>query len=122
VAAALKALVDTASGGTVYCHETPPAILNPMSVVIMRPVSVTYSGAALGIDDVELPVAIVGGIEQDDAIDAVKAMVRQCVEGDTTLTGTVQRAWPTEERNWRNITGAGGIELLYVELVIQILM
>jgi hypothetical protein len=41
---------------------------------------------------------------------------------DPKLQGTVLNAWPVEERNWRNVIGAGGIQLLYVELVIQVTM
>jgi hypothetical protein len=122
VATALAGMVRSATAGSVYVHETPPEVLNPPAVVIMRPVTVAYSTAYLGIDDVQLPLAIVGGIEQDDAIDALKSTVRQAVEADSSLAGVVQKAWPIEERNWRNVTGAGGIQLLYVELVLQITM
>jgi len=40
-------------------------------------VSVSYATAGLGVDEVELPIAIVGGLEADDAIDTIKATVRQ---------------------------------------------
>jgi len=122
VAQALVAMVSAATANGVYVHETPPEIVNPLCVVVLRPVAVTYSGAAFAVDDVELPVAIVGGLVADDAIDDLKTTVRQTVEGDPTLKGVVAQAWPTGERNWRNITGAGGIQLLYVELVLQIQM
>jgi hypothetical protein len=122
VAKALASMVTTATEGSVYVHETPPETLNPMAVVIMRPVSVSYATAALGVDDVQLPLAIVGGIEQDDPIDTLKLTVRHAVEADPTLQATVLHAWPIEERNWRNITGAGGVQLLYVELVVQLQM
>jgi hypothetical protein len=115
-------MVRLATEGAVFVHETPPETLNPPAVVVMRPVTVSYGTAFLGIDEVQLPLAIVGALDQDDQIDALKSTVRQCVEADSRLTGVVQNAWPVEERNWRNITGAGGIQLLYVELVLQITM
>jgi hypothetical protein len=122
VAAALVDMIGAATAGTVFVHDRPPMTLNPMAVVIMRPNTVTYATAAFGIDEVELPVAVVGGLDTEDAIDQLKSTVRQTVEGDTTLKGTVLTAWPAEERNWREITGAGGIQLLYVELILQIHM
>ena len=111
-----------AAAPDVYVHELPPETLNPMAVVIMRPVTVTYATGALSIDEVELPIAIVGGVEADDDIDALKTTVRELVEMDQSLQGSVKSAWPVSERNWRNVTGAGGVQLLYVELVLQVLM
>jgi hypothetical protein len=120
VAAALVDMINAATAGSCYVHAAPPATLNAPSVVIMRPNVVTYSVAAFGVDDVELPVAIVGAADQDVAVDTLKNVVRAAVLGDSTLKGTVYSAVPSEERNWRQLTGAGGIQLLYVELVLKI--
>ena len=122
VAQALTAMLAAATANSVYVHETPPEVLNPLAVVVMRESTVSYATGALAVDEVELPIAVVGGIEQDDAISGLRVTCRQAIEADPTLKGTVIRAWPTGHRNWRNITGAGGIQLLYVELVLEILM
>jgi hypothetical protein len=34
----------------------------------------------------------------------------------------VASAYCEQERNWRNVTGAGGVQLLYVELVLLVRM
>jgi hypothetical protein len=120
VAAALVTMFSDATG--VKVHERPPETLNPMCVVIGRPQPVAYAVAALGIDDATLPVIVVGGVETEDQVETLKEQCRQAVLADWTLAGSVQSAYPTEERNWRNITGAGGIQLLTVELILQIQM
>ena len=122
VAQALADMLEAATAGTVYVHTRPPETLNPMTVVVGRTVTEVYSASGFTVDQVELPVLVVGGIEQEDDIDALKDIVRQAVQGDTTLKGTVQVAWCTEARGWRNVTGAGGIQLLYVELIVTIQM
>jgi hypothetical protein len=121
VTAALAFMLTNATEGAVTIHERPPETLNPPAVVIHRP-TVAYSVAGLGIDEVSLPLVIVGGIESEAAIDALKETCRQAVLADQTLGGTVQVGYPTEERNWRNYTGAGGIQILQVELVLTIQM
>jgi hypothetical protein len=125
VARALVPMFTTATAGgpaAVYVHERPPEILNPYAVVISRPVQVIYATGAFGVDEAELPVAIVGGVEADDTIDTVKAQCRGAVDADPTLAGAVKAAWASSERNWRNVTGAGGIQLLLVELILTIQM
>jgi len=120
VADALVAVLGPATGHTVF--DLPPETINPMCVVVGRPSSVSYGSFGFGIDEAELPVMIVGGVEQEEAIDGLKATCRAAVFNNTTLNGAVQRAVATGERNWRNYTGAGGIQLLIVELVLQITM
>jgi hypothetical protein len=95
--------------------------LNPPAVVIHRP-TVTYSTAGLGVDEASLPLIVVGGIESEAALDALKETCRQAILADPSLRGSVQSGYPSEERNWRNYTGAGGIQILQVELVITIQM
>ena len=120
MASALVEILSPATG--VMVHERPPEIVNPMAVVIHRPQTVTYSAAGLGVDHAELPVVIVGGIEQEDAIEALKETCRRSVLADQSLGLVVAAAYPSEERNWRNYTGAGGIQLLQVELILTIEM
>jgi|SRR5215472_2544764 len=120
VADALVAVLQPATGGVV--HDLPPETLNPNCVVVGRPTTVSYGSFGFGIDDVELPLIIVGGVESEETIDALKATCRAAIFNNQTLNGTVQRAVATGERNWRNYTGAGGIQLLLVELVLQITM
>jgi hypothetical protein len=119
-AAALVDLLGPAAGVTV--HPKPPDTLNPMCIVIGRPQPVAYGNAALGTDEATLPVMIVGGLESEDQIEDLKTACRQAVLGDVSLGGAVQAAWPSEERNWRNVTGAGGVQLLLVELILTVQM
>jgi len=120
VADALVAVLTPATG--VVVHPLPPETINPNCVVVGRPTSVTYGSFGFGIDEAEVPVMVVGGVESEEAIDGLKASCRAAVFADATLGGKVQRAVATGERNWRNYTGAGGIQLLIVELVLQITM
>jgi hypothetical protein len=120
VADALVGILGPATGGTV--HPRPPEVLNPMCVVVSRPQTVTYATAAFGVDEAVLPLIIVGGVETEDAVEAIKSACRDAILADRSLGGTVRAAWATEERNWRNMTGAGGIQLLLVELVLTVQM
>jgi hypothetical protein len=119
---ALLALLGAATAGDgVTVHERPPETLNPPAVVIHRP-TVTYGVAGFGVDEASLPLVIVGGIESEAALDALKETCRQAILADPSLGGSVQSGYPSEERNWRNYTGAGGIQILQVELVLTIQM
>jgi hypothetical protein len=120
VSAALVARLGPATG--VKIHPIPPELLNPPCVVVSRPQPVMYDTFAFGVDDATLPVLIVGGIETEDAIEQTKTACRTAIMNDSTLGGTVKACTPAEERNWRNLTGAGGIQLLVVELILQIQM
>ncbi len=117
------ALVTTFGTVTdVKVHRLPPETLNPMCIVVGRPQPVTYNTPTFSIDDATLPVMVVGGIETEDQIEALKGLCRAAVKADPTLGGVVQNAVATEERNWRNITGAGGVQLLLVELILTVQM
>jgi hypothetical protein len=122
VAQALANLFTGAVGGTAYVHERPPEIVNFPSVVVMWPALRTIASVAFGVDEVELPVAVVHGMEQADALDQLKQTIEQAVFGAPNLNGTVKAIWPSREQNWRNVTGAGGVQLLYCELVLTIQM
>jgi hypothetical protein len=121
VADALVTVLGAANPG-VTVHDSPPSTLNPMCVVVMRPQVVMYSTVGFSVDEATLPVAIVGGIEAEDAIDGIRDACRKAVDADPSLGGVVASAHCDQERNWRNIIGAGGIQLLYVELVLQVRM
>jgi hypothetical protein len=122
VVAALTAMLGEATAGdSVTVYDRPPMTFNPLAVVIHRP-NVNYSAIAFGIDEATLPLIVASGVEQEDALDALKETCRQAVLADQSLRGAVQLAYPSEERNWRNYTGAGGIQILQVELVLTIHM
>jgi hypothetical protein len=121
VADALVTILGAANPG-VELHDSPPMTLNPMCVVVMRPQVVAYGLAGMGIDQATLPVAIVGGTESEDLIDQIKDACRKAVDADHSLGGVVTSCVCDQERNWRNVTGAGGVQLLYVELVLEIRM
>jgi hypothetical protein len=105
----------------VKVHGLPPETLNPPCVVVHRPVTVDYGIGGLGVDQAALPLVIVGGIESEDEIEALKTTVRTTLLADPTLGAVVFKCWPTQERNWLNRTGAGGIQLLTVELMLEVL-
>jgi len=122
VAAALVDMLEAATAGIVAVHPRPPETLNPPAIVVGRTVTELYGVAGLAVDEVTLPVLVVGGLEQEDDIDALAAVVRQAVEADSTLKGNVVVAWANEARGWRNETGAGGIQLLHKQLILTIHM
>jgi hypothetical protein len=107
---------------TVTIHPRPPEVINPFCVVISRPAPVLYGTGALGIDEATLPLVVAGGAETEDRVEEIKNTCRTTVDANATLGGVVQIAWCSEERNWRNLTGAGGIQLLLVELVLTVRM
>jgi hypothetical protein len=119
VAAALVDMLTAATGGGVFIHERPPYTVNAPAVVVGRAVSVSYGAVAFGIDLATLPLGIVGGAEADDTVDDLKATVRKAIEADPTVGGSVQVAFCTEERNWRNVS-SGGADLLTVDLIVEI--
>jgi hypothetical protein len=120
VSAALVNMLGPATGVTV--HGAPPETVNPMCVVVGRPVTVSYGIAALGVDEASLPLIVVGGVETEDRIETLKSTCRQAVLADPGLAGVVHSVFPAEERNWRNMSGAGGIQLLTVDLILTIQM
>jgi hypothetical protein len=120
-ATALVRTFTTALGG-VRVHELMPEIINPPCVVVGRAQQVTYSTVGMGIDEATLTITIAGGIETEDAVDAIKNTCRQALDADPTLGGGALSAVAEEERNWRNVTGAGGIQLLLVDLAVIVRM
>lgn len=120
VADALVNLLGPATG--VKVHDKPPETLNGPCLVVGRPQPVSYSAVALAIDEATVPLMVVSGIEAEDQVDALKNQARDAIAADPTLGGVVQLCYSSEERNWRNLTGAGGIQLLLVELILMIQM
>jgi len=119
-----QALVEcfSAAGVPAYIHDHPPEVVNPFFVEVHRPTYVTYSDAGFGVDTAELPVLIGGGLETEDQIESIKSACRAALLIDPSLGGIVAECHPAQERNWRNQTGAGGIQLLTVELVLEVRM
>jgi hypothetical protein len=120
VASSLVALLQPATG--VQVHPRPPETLNPPCIVVSRPQPVAYGTAGFSVDEATLPLVIVGGIENEDAIEATKNACRAALLANPGLSGMVQQIHASEERNWRNMTGAGGIQLLMCELILTIQM
>jgi hypothetical protein len=107
---------------TVKVLDHPPETVTPPFIEVHRPTLVTYSDAGFGVDTAELPVLIGSGVETEDIIEAMKTACRSAILADQTLGGVVAQCHPSEERNWRNQTGAGGIQLLTVELILTVQM
>lgn len=119
VAAALVDLLTEATDVMVF--DRPPGTVNAPAIVVARPNSVTYGVGALGIDDAELPLVLVGGADDLDGVEALKTSVRAAVDTDPSLGGVVQLVYPEAERNWR-VLNIGGADLLTVEVILQIRM
>jgi hypothetical protein len=111
-----------AANPTVKVLDHPTETINPPAIVIHRPTMVTYANAGFGVDTAELPVLIGSGLESEDQIETIKTACRSALCADVTLGGVVAEVHAASERNWRNQTGAGGIQLLTVELVLSVTM
>jgi hypothetical protein len=132
VAAPALAAAITAAAGTVTDPDTelevpalrvfdkPPGTINPPSVVVGRPTEVRYAAIAFGIDDVVLPVLVVGAVDGEDTIASIITVVRGAVT-DVQLGGAVQVCYPLFERNWRQVNVAG-VDLLSAEVTFSIQM
>ena len=115
--------VLAAANPNVNVLDHPPMTVTPPFIEVHRPTLVTYANAGFGVDTAELPILIGSGLEQEDAIEAMKNACRSALLANPTLGGAVAGCHPAQERNWRNQpAGAGGIQLLTVELVVEVLM
>ena len=121
VAAALVDVLAEATNDQVMVFDRPPATLNAPAVVVGRANTVTYGVGALGIDNAELPLIVIGGLDDMDGVEALKMACRLAVAADPALGGVVQLAYPGEERNWRGLN-IGGADFLAVDLILQIRM
>lgn len=110
-------LADVGDPATVY--DRPPGTINPPAVVVGRPTEVRFSVIAPGIDEVLLPVLCVGPLDGDDRVADLIAAVR--LIDNTNLDGVVQIAYPTTERNWRQVNVAGA-DLLSAEVTFTVQM
>jgi hypothetical protein len=119
-AAALADVLAAATTATV--HDSPPEVINPPCVIVGRPDQVSYANVGMGIDEATVPVIFAGGVETEDALDDLKTTCRKAVDADPTLGGQALSAVATGERNWRNLTGAGGIQLILCEMVVTVRM
>ena len=121
VAEALVDMLTEALEDQVMVFDRPPGTVNAPAVVVGRANTVNYGTGALGIDDAELPLVLVGGADDMDGVEALKSTVRQAVNADVSLGGVVQLVYPELERNWR-VINVGGADLLTVEVILQIRM
>ena len=119
VAAALVEMLTTATGGLVTVFDRPPPTFNPPAIVVARVESVSYGTAAMGRDEVTLPIVCVGAVDGDEDLDDMRAVVKAAIDDDVTLLGSVQAGWAVEERNWRQLSIAGG-DVLAVDLMLTI--
>jgi len=118
-AEALVAFLEAAALG-VKVHPYPPELLNPPCLVIARVTAGSYSLNRFGVDTIELAIGIVHGLEAEWQAERLKNATRTAVMADHTIGGAVASCLVTGERNWRNYTGAGGIQLFTGELVLAV--
>ena len=114
--------VLAAANPAVNVLDHPPMTVTPPFIEVHRPTLVTYANAGFGVDTAELPVLIGSGVETEDLIETMKTACRSALLANPNLGGVVAEVHAASERNWRNQTGAGGIQLLTVELVLEVRM
>lgn len=125
-AAAAKALAACLThavqevGEAIAIFDKPPPSLNPPALVVGRPLQVQFSAYTISIDEAELPVSAVVGVDEDDRAAELLDIARLAV-ADRTLGGVVQVCYPALERNWRNLNVAG-TDLLAADVVFTIQM
>jgi hypothetical protein len=123
VAAALVETLTVATAAEVpppSVFGAAPLTLNPPAIVIGRPTG-RYGDWAFAVDEMALPVVVVGAAFDDDALDALAEVVRQAVLVDPTLGGAVKSVYPAERRNPRNVSVAG-IDVQTTEVVLTVVM
>ena len=113
VSTALVELLGPATG--VKVHQYPLRIVNPPSVTVSDP-SVSKNTGGYGIDVATVPLVVVCGYED------TAGAIFSALGPSTNLGGVVLECHPTEERNWRNFTGAGGVQLLLVDVMVEVKM
>ena len=114
--------VLAAANPSVNVLDHPPMTVTPPFIEVHRPTLVVYANAGFGVDTAELPVLIGSGLETEDLIETMKTACRSALLANPNLGGVVAEIHAAQERNWRNQTGAGGIQLLTVELVLEVRM
>jgi len=119
VSTALVELLGPATG--VKVHQYPLRIVNPPSVTVSDP-SVSKNTGGYGIDVATVPLVVVCGYEDTAGAIAITGAIFSALGPSTNLGGAVFECHPTEERNWRNFTGAGGVQLLLVDVMVEVKM
>jgi hypothetical protein len=110
-----------AAGLSAAVLDRPTFTLTAPAIVVGRPTEVRYSMAALGVDEVVLPVGCVHSADSDDAVSELIDVVRDAVEADRTLGGVVGVAYASGERSWRNVNVAGA-DYLMADVTLEIQM
>jgi hypothetical protein len=113
-------MLTSATGGRVSVFDSAPNSLNPPALVVGRATG-NYDQFALGVDELELPIVVVGTVDDDDGTDALAEKVRLAVLADPTIAGTVHAAAPARRANPRNAS-ITGIEVQTTEVVLSIRM
>ena len=109
------------TSGTRSVYERPPTTLHLPALVVARPSEVRYGVAAFGVDEAELPVVCLGGLEGEDVVAELIALVREAVEHDPTFGGVVQGSFVPLERNWR-VTKVSGSDALAADALVLVTM
>jgi len=119
VSRALVDLLGPAAG--VKVHQYPMRVVNPPSITVSDP-SVSKNTGGYGIDVAAVPLVVVCGYEDTTGAIALTEAIFGALGPTGNLGGVVLECHPTEERNWRNFTGAGGIQLLLVDVMVEVKM
>lgn len=118
VAAALTEAFQTAAPW-VNVFDRPPATINAPALVVVDPTTRQFSNAGMGVDQTELIVTAVVGLEQVDDLDDLMNLAASAIKADPTLGRLVMTATVTEGRNWRALT-VGGANFRAADLAVRI--
>jgi hypothetical protein len=117
---AIVAALQQTVGDQAFVFDKTPQTINPPAIVVGRPLEVSYSSAAFGIDETTISIICVAAADGEDVIDQLITLVRESFP-DPSLGRAVQSCVCTNERNWRNTTVAG-IDILQAEVILTIQM
>lgn len=99
--------------------DRPPPTVNAPALVVVDPTSRMLHTAGMGVDQTELIVTAVVGLDQVDELDDLTNVAIGAIAGDPTLGRVVLTATVTEVRNWRRLV-VGGAEFRAADLAIRI--
>lgn len=118
VAAALVAAFRAADPA-MNVFDKPPATINAPALVVVDPTTRQLHVAGMGVDQTEMVVTAVVGLEQADTLDDLMNTAIAAIAAEPTLGRVVMTATVTEARNWRRLV-VGGADFRAADLAVRI--
>ena len=123
-AAAVAAVLEPVAAGQTppaSVFATPPESFNPPAYVCGVVRTLTYDGAAFGVDHVEFRLFVSAGPTDYDGLDVLCAQARAALAADPSLAGAVKHCRVLSQENWRRLAIAGA-DTLTADLILEIRM